>query len=181
MSDKKHPVLDFFKKEKNRLLGFIRKKLSDAGSMDAEDVLQDVVLRLLEKEDEGVGLENIGGYVYQSVKNRIVDIYRSRSSRRQVSLDQDKSDGSWSLAEIMADTRYDTHTETERREIDRRIQMALLELPAPYREIWEATEIEGISFAELSELWNEPMGTLLNRKYRAVRMLREELDDWIQN
>jgi DNA-directed RNA polymerase specialized sigma24 family protein len=38
-----------------------------------------------------------------------------------------------------------------------------------------ATEIEGYSFAELSELWNVPLGTLLSQKSRALNKVKKAL------
>jgi len=38
-----------------------------------------------------------------------------------------------------------------------------------------ATEIEGFTFKELSEMWDVPLGTLLAQKSRALAKLRESL------
>jgi DNA-directed RNA polymerase specialized sigma24 family protein len=38
-----------------------------------------------------------------------------------------------------------------------------------------ATELEGASYRELAEEWDEPIGTLLARKHRALRTLRKTL------
>jgi len=37
------------------------------------------------------------------------------------------------------------------------------------------TEFEEVSFRELSEEWDEPLGTLLSRKARAMEKIRQAL------
>ena len=46
-----------------------------------------------------------------------------------------------------------------------------------HRAVLIATELKGKSFRELSEEWDEPMGTLLSRKSRAVKTLRKLLEE----
>jgi DNA-directed RNA polymerase specialized sigma24 family protein len=41
-----------------------------------------------------------------------------------------------------------------------------------------ATEIDGFTFRDLAEEWNEPIGTLLSRKSRAAAKLRQLLSDY---
>jgi RNA polymerase sigma factor (sigma-70 family) len=52
---------------------------------------------------------------------------------------------------------------------------AIEDLPEAQREVLVATELEGRSFRELAEEWEVPIGTLLARKHRAIRALRETL------
>jgi RNA polymerase sigma factor (sigma-70 family) len=52
---------------------------------------------------------------------------------------------------------------------------AIEDLPEAQREVLVATELEGRSFKELADEWNIPIGTLLARKHRAIRALRETL------
>ena len=44
--------------------------------------------------------------------------------------------------------------------------------------MWLATEIDGFTFRDLAEDWDEPIGTLLSRKSRAVAKLRQLLSDY---
>ena len=57
---------------------------------------------------------------------------------------------------------------------------AIDELPPAQREVLVATELEGRSFKELAEEWETPIGTLLARKHRAIRALKETLSGGIE-
>lgn len=169
-------IVDFFQARKGQLLHYIRKNLRDSAERDAEDILQDVMLYILESSDPADPIENLAAYVYRSVRNRIIDQYRKPG--KTVSLDAPSvSDDKPALSEILADLRYDTHNEVERREIMERIYEALDELPVEQKAVWAAIELEDRHFEELSILWEEPIGTLLARKHRATAALRKKLND----
>ena len=58
------------------------------------------------------------------------------------------------------------------------LNKALEQLKPSERAIWIATEIEGIPFQELAESWEEPMGTLLSRKFRAEKKILNTLNNF---
>jgi len=167
-------LIDFIKIEKNRLLHFIRKKFNDMADIEAEDILQEVLVRLVEKIDDGLSLDNIGGYIYRSLNNKIVD--RFRTKKNNLSLDEKIGDGG-SLNDLLTDFKYETLNEVNKNYLRDRIYSAIEKLSPGQRQVFVATELEGISFQELSEIWDENVGTLLSRKHRAVGFLQKELSD----
>ena len=171
-------VSEFFSSERGKLIHFIRKRLHNSADRDAEDVLQDVMTVMLESLDPENPVENIAGYVYRSVRNRIIDIYRK--PKRNVSLDEPVAgEEGETLADILSDMRYDTHTAVERMEMKQKLTKALDKLPPDQKAAVVETEIEGHTFEELSVLWGEPIGTLLARKHRGMKKLREYLKEYI--
>ena len=61
------------------LLRFIARRVSDP--RDAEDVLQDVMLRIHRHAGEMDDFENVGAWVHQVTRTAIVDFYRRRAAR----------------------------------------------------------------------------------------------------
>ena len=59
---------------------FISKRISDAA--DVEDVLQEVFLRVHRRVESVRDRRRLTGWIYQIVRNTIVDYYRMRSTRR---------------------------------------------------------------------------------------------------
>ena len=55
------------------------------------------------------------------------------------------------------------------------LEKALYELPEEQRYVFEQTELNGLTFIELSEMCKTPMNTLISRKHYAVRYLRKRL------
>ena len=168
-------IVDFFLSQKGKILHFIRKNLRDSAERDAEDILQDVMLYILESADPAAPIENLAAYVYRSIRNRIIDQYRKPV--KTLSLDENSGGSAPALSEILSDLRYDTHNDAERREIMERIYKALDELPPEQKAVWTAVELENWHFDELAAMWDEPLGTLLARKHRASAALRSKLGD----
>jgi RNA polymerase sigma factor (sigma-70 family) len=79
------------------------------------------------------------------------------------------------LADILSDLKYNAATDAERKEIGRDIENAVEGLDDSSREIFLATELKGLTFRELSDDWDIPIGTLLARKSRAMKKLRDAL------
>ena len=150
--------------------------MSDFEGKDAEDIIQDVMLKIFENVESGLNIENIGAYIYRALSNKIIDDYRTQ--KNNLSLDEKNwSENELSLNEILSDARYETYSEVEKNRIKERIFEAVEKLSPDQREILIATELEGLTFKELSEKWNEPIGTLLSRKHRANSFLEKELSD----
>jgi RNA polymerase sigma factor (sigma-70 family) len=165
---------DFFNRERARLIGYVRSLIRDAAAQEGEDIVQDVIVRVFDKADITAPIENFSAYVYQALRNRVVDYLRRR--RDHDSLDaQLPGDTGLMLSDILADVRFDAADDAERKEINRDLSRAIDTLDEKYQSIFVATEIEGLTFQELSDLWDIPIGTLLARKSRAMQKLRETL------
>lgn len=177
MSERKHPILDFIRREYRKLSGTVRSLLRDAADRDAEDIVQDLLLSVMNAPDPVQPVENVSAWVYRSLRNRVVDHYRKKK-KAPLSLDEAFDTGD-TLGDIIASTRYDTHSEAEQNALGEAIRKAVDELPPDQKAVFTANEMEGLTFFELSEIWGEPVGTLLARKHRAVKTLRKKLAHWI--
>jgi RNA polymerase sigma factor (sigma-70 family) len=164
---------DTMEQEKAKFFRVVRRRLSRISIMDAEDIVADMIHGLLKRVDVFGEIENIVGYAYKSLENKIVDFRRNR--RAMVSLDEEG--GPEAIAgNLLADA--DTPEQSvARMETRDRLLWAVGRLSPKERALWIATEIEGRSFSELSEEWEEPLGTLLSRKSRTNVRLRELLKD----
>ena len=61
-----------------RLFSYIRRRV--AGPHDAEDLLQDVFVRIHTNLDDVRNTENVSGWIYQITRNAITDYYRHRAA-----------------------------------------------------------------------------------------------------
>ena len=68
-------ITNTFRKEKGRLLNFIRKYLS---LEEAEDVLQDVFLQLSVGIDQVRSVESISSWLFKVAMNKIIDLKRKK-------------------------------------------------------------------------------------------------------
>lgn len=174
--DGKGRIYRFFDAERKRFIGFVKRKMTDISEMDAEDMVGEVMLAMLSRADLSGHVENLAAYVYRALNNRIIDLARKR--RRTVSLQSfPDEDGETSLLEFLADGSADVYSQSERNEFRKRLADAISSLEPKQRAVFVATEMKGCSFRDLSIQWNEPQGTLLSRKCRAVKALKETLKD----
>lgn len=153
---------EFFRQEYFRLVRYVRRLIDDTADRDAEDIVQDVMLSIFDKADVTIPIENLAAYVYRSLRNKVIDVFR----KRQPIL---------SLSDVIQDTRTDTEREMEKKELMDFVFRAIDSLTDDQRAILIATEFEGRSFRELSERWRIPVGTLLARKSRALQRIRKKL------
>ena len=153
--------------EWTRLVGYVRAWISDTADRDAEDVVQDVIERLFERADVTEPVADLSAYLYRSLRNKVIDLYRKPKRAAE-------------LPEDLSDIRFEASAEMDRDEARETLFEAIDELPPAQREVLVATELEGRSFKELAEEWETPIGTLLARKHRAIRALKETLSGGIE-
>ncbi|MBN1534230.1 MAG: sigma-70 family RNA polymerase sigma factor [Spirochaetes bacterium] len=174
-------IAEYFRAERERMVGYVRRLIDDAADMDGEDIVQEVMARLLDMEDLTVSLERFGAYIYRALKNRVIDVLRLR--KPSVSLDGgDRKNGELSMAGLLGDLRYDAVAEMEKADMCESLFRAIDALAPEQREIIYLTEFEGRSYREIAEQTGIPLGTLLARKSRAIARVRESMachyDQW---
>src|SRR5689334_24479255 len=69
-------ISEVVKRERSRLLNFIRRRVPDPG--DAEDILQEVFYRLVEANRLLMPIEYITGWLFRVARNRITDLFRKK-------------------------------------------------------------------------------------------------------
>jgi RNA polymerase sigma factor (sigma-70 family) len=175
-NDERSRLFQFFDAEGDKLLRYVHARARRIGDMDAEDIVGEVMLSLLGRMDKGGPVENIAAYAYRSVRNKIADYGREQS--RTVPLDgYSDEDEAFSLREMLSDGSQDIPSRLEHKELMRAMIACMDRLDGKQRAVLIATELHGRSFRELSHAWNEPVGTLLARKSRAVKAMRDMLRD----
>jgi len=175
MDEKKKKISDFFQDEYHKMVSFVKQRIDDAAHRDGEDIVQDVVLGILDKADMSVPFENLSAYIYQSLKNKIVDTFRTH--KKTLSLDSSyETDDQLTLIDILHDPRYNIESNQEREDMKIDLYQAIDSLNQEEKAIIIMTEFEGMSFKNISEKEGIPIGTLLSKKSRALKKIRKSLD-----
>lgn len=166
-----------FLKEKDKLLGFIRGRVSSLE--EAEDILQDVFYQFLAGFETIDSLDRVTSWLYAVARNKIIDRYRRDASRPQradfsLAAGHDE-EGPLTLQEILPDLDNSPESLLLKEAIWDEITEAMSELPKAQREIFIKNEIDGKSFRELAEEEGVSINTLLSRKRYAILNLRKRL------
>jgi RNA polymerase sigma factor (sigma-70 family) len=165
---------EFFRSNYGALVGYVRNLIRDGADIAGEDIVQDVMVNLYNKADITQPIQNFASYVYSALRNRIIDIMRTR--KKNVSLDAEASpERQISLAEFLHDAKSDISATLEKKELRLALYRAIDGLSDAEKAIIVATEFDDRSFKELSEEWETPLGTLLARKSRALKHIGEFL------
>lgn len=128
-------------------------------SADAEDVLQNVFLRILSRNlavDDGWSPE---GYLRRAATNASIDLLRRKSKTNERRLREGFEIGAREAPLLLRE----------------RLRRALAELPRADAEMFVLCYLEGLSYAELSGLLQLEPGTVASRLFRIRAALREQL------
>ncbi|HYE25066.1 MAG TPA: sigma-70 family RNA polymerase sigma factor [Clostridia bacterium] len=162
---------EVFATEAARFLRFVERQLFGGSTAEAEDIVSDVAYNLLRRADVIEEVENLTAYIYRSLANRVTDL--RRQSVAMVPLDAPNDEGGAAME--LASSGRGPESAALHSELREQLGRALGELNPKERAVWIATEIDGRSFRDLADEWEEPIGTLLSRKSRATATLRKLL------
>lgn len=166
-----------FLKEKDKLLGFIRSRVSTLE--EAEDILQDVFYQFVSGFQTIESLDRVTSWLYSVARNKIIDRYRRDAARPKRTdfelLAGSDEDAPLTLQEILPDLDNTPEATLLREAIWDEISEALAELPADQREIFILNELEEKGFREIAEETGVSINTLLSRKRYAILALRKRL------
>ncbi len=145
---------------------------------DALDVQQDAMLRFFSTLHRFDTRRPVRPWLYQIVRNRVIDLHRRRKVRKSESLDATNEDGSPRFEVI--DTSIDPERDATRAQLKIRLWQALEELSANQREILVLRDYQDLSYAEIAETLGIPIGTVMSRLHGARKRLRQMLQDDLQ-
>ncbi len=160
----------FFGREYHALKTYVNSRIKDTANRTAEDIIQDVALKLFSGADRYAPINNVAGFVYRSIKNRIIDVMRTSKPTTTDSIDADNS--LLNLTEVLHQANDDSTSE----KMISILKEAINQLKPAYRDIIIAVDFEGYTYKEISKETGVPEGTLMSRRHRAIGMLYKKLD-----
>ena len=166
MATRHDDIADIVDRERSRLRSFIRRRVRDP--RDAEDILQDVFSALVEANRLLMPIDHITGWLYRVARNRIIDLFRARTGRKEDSAPLEFED-------LLPSPRGDPESDLARARLLDALEQAIAELPPEQRDVFIAHELEGRSFKDMAASTGISINTLLARKRYAVLRLRERL------
>ncbi len=168
-------VSDIVRQYKNRLTGFIRKRVDRRE--DAEDILQEVFYQLAEADGLMKPIDQVAGWLFTVARNRITDWYRKKKPEAlpEPYSDEGEENALEDLGSLFIDEENTPETEYLRSMILEEFETSLSDLPPEQRQAFEMNEIQGLPFNKIAEKTGVPVNTLISRKRYAVLYLRERL------
>jgi RNA polymerase sigma-70 factor (ECF subfamily) len=168
-ADNDKQLTTFFSEEYHNLKAYVHSKIEDDADRDAEDIIQDVALKILSRK-EVLPINNIAGFFYYSIKNKIIDLMRKKKKYTNP-VDDFESQFTGFVEQF-----YGESDNSYSEEMNVELKKAIFSLKPPYRDIIIAVDVEGYTYKEISEETGIPEGTLLSRRHRAVSQLHKKLE-----
>lgn len=141
---------------------------------DAEDLVQDILLKVASRLDEMEQLDSLRPWLIRILYNRYVDLYR----RVQAS-PVDAPSGQWSADEGEINDRIaqaPEHTSAiSQLEQQRTLLFGLQALDDDQRDVVLLHDLEGYTATEVAEIMQTSIGTVKSRLHRARSKLKELL------
>lgn len=141
---------------------------------DAQDLVQDVLLKLHSQMDRLAEVEAIVTWLGRVIYNQFIDNQRRYKSRRlalvedpALSANPDQAPAAGATTEELAQGEF-TIT---------RVEAALEHLSDDHQLIIKLHDVEGYTITEIAEITGIPHGTLKSRRQRARERLQDLLDE----
>lgn len=141
---------------------------------DARDAAQETFVRAYAALGTFDPTQPFAPWVLRIARNHCLDLGRRRGIRPlEVALDGDPEDGG---ARELADPAAPRADEAlEQRELAGSLSRAVAALPRNYREVVELFHVEHLSYKEIAQAMDVPIGTVMTWLHRARARLRIEL------
>jgi RNA polymerase sigma factor (sigma-70 family) len=167
-------ISDIVRRQQSRLRSFIRRRVADP--RDAEDILQDVFLALVEANRLLMPIDHVTGWLFRVARNRITDLFRRKTPARFDDIAvADDEDAALALEDRLPSPDAGPEALYGRRALLDELEAAIDELPEEQRAVFVAHVLEGRSFKEIAGDTGVSLNTLLSRKRYAVLRLRRRL------
>ena len=141
---------------------------------DASDIAQEAFLKVYTSLDQFRGESSFSTWLYRVVSNACLDELRRRARHRAISIDTPVSAEDPSTRQIPSGDPEPGHA-IERAEVRTAVQQGIMELPDDHRIILVLRDIHGLSYEEIAQVLDMPLGTVKSRLNRARLGLRDRL------
>ena len=147
---------------------------------DAEDLTQDTFLKAYRFFGSYRRNMPFGNWLYRVMSNTFVDWLRRRPKANIRSLDEPIQQEEGETTLDIADNSSNPENLALSSELDAELQNTLNTLPKDFRLTVVLSDIEGLSYEEVSEVMGCSIGTVRSRLHRGRRLLREKLRPYLE-
>jgi RNA polymerase sigma-70 factor, ECF subfamily len=147
---------------------------------DAEDLVQDSLLRAYKFWDSFQQDSNCKAWLLRIVTNTFINEYQRRKRSREVldaaTAEQDATDGV--LVQTSARDKQSPDQALLQASVSDDVQRALESLPDDFRTAVILCDMQGLSYKEIAEIMETPVGTVMSRLFRGRKLLAAALREF---
>ena len=146
---------------------------------DAEDLVQETMLRAYRSFERFEPGTNLKAWLFRILTNAYINTYRKKQ-REPKKISQDEVEDFDLYRELKDhDPQWDATPENIVLDslVDSDIIEAIEDLPEQFRLAVVLSDVEGFSYAEMAEIMDVPLGTVMSRLHRGRKALQKRLWD----
>ncbi len=148
---------------KDKLFRFVLRLVND--TFDAEEILQDLMVKIWKKKDQFVTIENKEAWCMTVVRNLAYDKLRKRKQRTQDIEEQYD----------LRDKAVAPDVALEQKDALRKVKEVIAQLPKDLRTVIQLRDIEQYSYQEIADITGWTLGKVKINLHRARKTLQHSL------
>ncbi len=144
---------------------------------DAEDLVQETFLkafRFWESYEKGT---NIRAWLFRIMKNAYINRYR-KEKKEPETVEYEEVENFYNSVRETASESSDLQETLYNNLLEDDVATAIAELPEDFRTVVILCDIEGLTYEEVAEFVDCPIGTVRSRLHRGRKLLRAKLLDY---
>lgn len=130
----------------------------------ADEVVQETMIKAIQKVDQLKNIEALDSWIFRVMANCFFDICRKH--REHVDIDD--------VVLFDEETPESVHSQGE---MLASVRTAIARLPLKHRQVLTLIDIENFSYAEVSDILDVPIGTIMSRLNRARQALKQIFEE----
>lgn len=143
---------------------------------DAMELSQDVFIKVFQRIGEFEEKSSFYTWVYRIAVNLAIDFRRKEWKKTHTEYDDDLADDGIDDGVFQRDRRNPEQMSQDR-QLGEQIEKALAGLPEEQRAVLVMREVEGLSYEQMAEMLDCPIGTIMSRLFYARKKMQQSLKD----
>lgn len=149
-------------------------------SDDAEDLLQETYIKAYRFWDKFEKGTNCKAWLFRIMKNSFINFYR-KNLRSPEKFDYEEIENIYENIKSNDQNPHNFETEVIDKIFNDEVIEAIKSLPGEFRTVLLLCDVEGLSYEEIADFLDCPIGTVRSRLHRARKMLAVRLYDYAKS
>ena len=158
------------------IFNFVLRSVRDRGR--AEELYQDVWMKVIERCDDFRGDAKFSTWLYTIARNLCIDHQRKMKFRGHASLEEARPGSDRAIRERVPNPGPSTEALASGRLMQDQIVDAVQALPDEQREVFLMRQLQGLTFKEIAAVIGVPANTVKSRMRYALERLQRVLGEW---
>ena len=146
---------------------------------EAHDLAQEIFVKVFLALDRYDPKYQFSTWLFRIAQNSAIDALRKKSIS-EVPIVRTTEDEPGGKEREFADDGISPYRALKNKQLSAAIDKAVSELPPDYRELIQLRHFGELSYEEIAEMKQLPLGTVKNKLFRARNLLKEELDSFLE-